>query len=81
MRGDELLSIKETLYILLWLIHDKHGEYQMRSYLPKHEVEAIVRAFYPSIVAFFETEVGKHEFEEWKAKKEENLHSKGSKVL
>ena len=73
-----MLSIKETLYILLWLIHDKHGEYQMRSYLPKHEVEAIVRAFYPAIVAFFETEEGKCEFEQWKAKKEENLDSKVS---
>ena len=65
-----MLSIKETLYILLWLIHDKHGEYKMRSYLPKHEVEAIVRAFYPTVAAFFETEEGKHEFEKWKAKKE-----------
>ena len=63
-----MLSIKETLYIMLWLIHDKHGEYKMRSDLPKHEVEAIVRAFYPSIAAFFETEEGKHEFEEWKKK-------------
>ena len=69
MRGDELLSIKETLYILLWLIHDKHGEYQIRSYLPKHEVEAIVRAFYPAVAAFFETAEGKREFEEWKRKK------------
>ena len=75
MRGDELLSIKETLYILLWLIHDKHGEYKMRSYLPKHEVEAIVRAFYPSIAEFFETEEGKGEFEEWKEKKEKNVSS------
>ena len=73
-----MLSIKETLYILLWLIHDKHGEYQMRSYLPKHEVEAIVRAFYPAIVAFFEIEEGKCGFEQWKAKKEENLDSKVS---
>ena len=76
MRGDELLSIKETLYILLWLIHDKHGEYQMRSYLPKHEVEAIVRAFYPSVAAFFETEEGKREFEQWKAREKGVLDSK-----
>ena len=63
-------SLKQALYILLWFIHDKRGEYKMRSYLPKHEVEAIVRAFYPAIVAFFETEEGKREFEEWKAKKD-----------
>lgn len=63
-------SLRQSLYVLLWFIHDKHGEYKMRSNLPKHEVEAIVRAFYPAIVAFFETEEGKREFEEWKAKKE-----------
>ena len=38
-------ALKQTLYVLLWFIHDKRGEYKMRSYLPKHEVEAIVRAF------------------------------------
>ena len=64
-------ALRQSLYVLLWFIHDKSGEYKMRSYLPKHEVEAIVRAFYPSVVAFFETEEGKHEFEQWKAKKEE----------
>ena len=61
-------ALKQTLYVLLWFIHDKSGEYKMRSDLPKHEVEAIVRDFYPSIAAFFETEEGKHEFEEWKKK-------------
>ncbi len=61
-------ALKQTLYVLLWLIHDKRGEYKMRSGLPKHEVEAIVRAFYPAIVAFFETAEGKREFEEWKSK-------------
>ena len=63
-------AFKQTLYVLLWFIHDKRGEYKMRSYLPKHEVEAIVRAFYPAIVAFLETAEGKREFEKWKAKKE-----------
>ena len=74
-------AFKQTLYVLLWFIHDKRGEYKMRSNLPKHEVEAIVRAFYSSVVAFFETEEGKHEFEEWKAKEEADLDSKESKVL
>ena len=58
-------AFKQTLYVLLWFIHDKRGEYKMRSYLPKYEIEAIVRAFYPAIAAFFETEEGKREFEEW----------------
>ena len=73
--------IKQTLYVLLWLIHDKSGEYKMRSYLPKHEIEAIVRTFYPAIMAFLETEEGKREFEEWKARKEENLDSKRTEAL
>lgn len=62
--------MKETVYFLLWLLHDKSGEYKPRSYVPKHEIEAIVRAFYPAVVAFFESEEGKREFEEWQAKKE-----------
>ena len=52
----------------------------MRSYLPKHEVEAIVRAFYPSVAAFFETEQGKCEFEEWKSKKLVEVIEKSKKV-
>lgn len=49
---------------------DKRGEFKMRSDVPKHEVEAIVRAFYPAIVAFFESEEGKQEYEEWKVKRD-----------
>ena len=41
----------------------------MCSYLPKYEIEAIVRAFYPAIASFFETEEGKKEFEEWEKRK------------
>ena len=57
--------IKRIVYFALWLLCDKSGEYKVRSYLPKYEIEAIVRAFYPAISAFFETEEGKREFEEW----------------
>ena len=51
---------------------DKRGEFKikMRSDVPKHEVEAIVRAFYPAIVAFFESEEGRQEYEEWKMKRD-----------
>ncbi len=62
--------MKRAVYVLLWLAHDKSGEYRPRSYIPKHEIEAIVRAFYPAVVAFFESEEGNREFEEWKSKKE-----------
>ena len=66
--------IKRIVYFALWLLCDKSGEYKMRSYLPKYEIEAIVRAFYPSIAAFFEMEEGKREFEEWKVKCAEELN-------
>ncbi|GHU79702.1 hypothetical protein FACS1894191_3120 [Clostridia bacterium] len=36
--------------------------------IPKHEVEALARCLLPEIQKFFETEDGKREFEEWKAK-------------
>ena len=62
--------MKRAVYVLLWLAHDKSGEYRPRSYIPKHEIEAIVRAFYPAVVAFFESEEGNREFEEWESKKE-----------
>ena len=48
--------MKRAVYVLLWLAHDKSGEYRPRSCIPKHEIEAIVRAFYPAVVAFFESE-------------------------
>ena len=52
------------------LMDDKRGEFKMRSDVPKHEVEAIVRTFYPAIVAFFESEEGRREYEEWKMKRD-----------
>ena len=65
--------MKQTIYFLLWLIQDKSAEYKPRSYLPKYEIEAIVRTFFPAVAAFFETEEGNREFEEWKAKKEAEM--------
>ena len=60
--------LKRTIYFLLWLIQDKSAEYKPRSYLPKYEIEAIVRTFFPAVAAFFETEEGKRAFIEWKKK-------------
>jgi len=34
--------------------------------IPKHEVETLARCFLPDIQAFFESEEGKKEYEEWK---------------
>ena len=68
-RGKVKRVIKRIVYFALWLLCDKSGEYKVRSYLPKYEIEAIVSAFYPAIASFFETEEWKKEFEEWKERK------------
>ena len=35
--------------------------------LPKHELEILARHFLPQIQAFFESEEGRKEYDEWKA--------------
>ncbi len=42
----------------------------------RNKLEAIVHTFYPAIVDFFESEEGKREYEEWKAKREERKEKK-----
>lgn len=37
--------------------------------IPKHELEALARCFLKDIQAFFESEEGKKEFEEWKVER------------
>lgn len=37
-----------------------------KSDIPKHELEKLARCFLPDIIAFFETEEGRREYEEWK---------------
>ena len=39
--------------------------------IPKHELQALARAFADDIIAFFESEEGKREYEEWILKREE----------
>lgn len=34
--------------------------------IPKHELEALARCFFPDIQAFFESEEGRKEYEEWR---------------
>ena len=38
--------------------------------IPKHEIDVLAKTFLPEIIAFFETEEGKKEFEEWKRQRE-----------
>ena len=40
--------------------------------IPKHELQALARAFADDIVAFFESEEGQREYEEWVKQKEKN---------
>ena len=49
------------------ILLDKSGQIK----LPAHEIEALARTFLPDILAFFESEEGKAEFEKWKAEKGE----------
>ncbi len=38
--------------------------------IPKHEIDSLAKTFLPEIIAFFETEEGKKEFEEWKRQRD-----------
>lgn len=40
--------------------------------IPKHELQTLARAFADDIVAFFETEEGQREYEEWLRQKDNN---------
>ena len=41
--------------------------------IPRHEIEALASCLLPDIQAFFESEEGKREYEEWKRQQTENL--------
>lgn len=49
-----------------------------KSNIPKEELETIARCFLPDIIAFFESEESKREFDEWKQKKEKQANHKMS---
>ena len=54
------------------LLKDKHGECD----IPDDLIKEIARCLAPNIVAFFETEEAKREFEEWKAEQERKIAEK-----
>lgn len=43
--------------------------------IPKHELEKLASCFLSDIVAFFETEEGNREYEEWKRQREKENRS------
>lgn len=40
--------------------------------IPKHELQALARAFADDIIAFFESEEGQKEYEDWLCQRREN---------
>ena len=54
------------------LLKDTHGECE----IPDDLIKEIARCLAPNIVAFFETEEAKREFEEWKAEQEKKIAAK-----
>lgn len=48
---------------------------QPKSDIPKHVLKSIVATMLPDIIAFFETEEGRREFEEWKVEREREKNS------
>lgn len=47
-----------------------------KSNIPNEELKTIARCFLPDIIAFFESEEGKREFDEWEQQKEKEEKSK-----
>ena len=54
------------------LLKDTHGECE----IPDDLIKEIARCLAPNIVAFFETEEAKREFEEWKLEQEKKIAEK-----
>lgn len=50
-------------------------EPKLQSGLPRHGLEALARCLLPDILAFFESDEGRREFEEWK-KRQDNKEEK-----
>ena len=44
--------------------------------IPQHEIEALARCLLPEIQKFFESEEGKKEFAQWKARRAVNKDKK-----
>ena len=38
--------------------------------IPEHELESLARCFIPDIIAFYESEEGQKEYEQWKAERD-----------
>lgn len=63
-------KIKEFIKLTFFILRDKSGHLDIK--IPKDVLEAIARCFLPDIIAFFESEEGRKEFEKWKRQQESN---------
>ena len=61
--------IKPVYETVVRIAHDRSGEFRITSCVPRHKIEAIARTFFPDLAAFYQTEEGQREFEEWRAKR------------
>ena len=77
IKNFESYTVFRRLYLhMVRVLRDRKGE----AGIPKHVLEAIVDTMLPDIVAFFETEEGQREFEEWKRQQEKDLMDKKGKT-
>lgn len=51
-----------------------------QSDIPKHELEKLASSFLSDIIAFFETEEGNREYEEWKRQREKDGQVKSDEL-
>ena len=52
-----------------------------QSDIPKHELEKLANCFLPDIIAFFETEEGNREYEEWKQQRKKEIQANNKKNI
>ena len=65
-------QLSEIIKRIEKLLQDNHGECE----IPDDLIKEIARCLVPDIIAFFETEEAKREFEEWKAEQEKKIAEK-----
>lgn len=51
-----------------------------KSDIPKHELEKLASCFLPDVIAFFETEEGNREYEEWKRQGEKENQANNKNI-
>ena len=52
------------------------------SSIPQHIIESIARCILPDIIAYYETEEGQRQFQEWKAMQEaEKTEGNGEEII